>query len=419
MRLLIIFLLASLGTYGQKSYSLEECIALAQQQHPDVLLQNLNIARAENTLRQSVKSRIPVVSGSVSTGLNGGRSIDPFSNSFVQRTISYNSFGMSAGGSLFNGFSLHNQVERNRRNKEAEQIQLETVRKEIKIAVIESYANVVVSRKLIRLQEESVQDLTTQAEAIQERVKEGVMASYSLTETQAQLATARFELVSAENNYRLAKSALAQLMMIKEDFEVDIPEIPSSVLVPETHGIHPALQVWDLRIRAAEYGVALARAEKYPRLSLNLGLGTSYSSAAIGEFSYTKQLSHNFNQFASLGLSIPLFSNGLINARMDAARMEEKITRKQREKTEIQLSQQAETLKLEVAFLEEKLKSATVNTQAQALLYESAKEKFKEGLVNQLELNTYRLNREKSQVQFIQTQYELYFRNEVLKEFLD
>ncbi len=419
MRLLIICLLACAAAYGQKSYTMAECIARAQQQNPDVLLQNLNISRAENTLVQSLKSRLPAVSGSVSSGLNGGRSIDPFSNSFVQRTISYNSFSVSTNWTLFNGFALRNQMERNRENKEAEQFQMEVVRKEMKLAVIEAYANVVIRQELIRLQREGVDDLLNQIQAVKERIKEGVMAAYNLIETEAQLANARFELTNAENNYRLTKKLLAQLMMLDEDVEVVVPELSQPRIVPRGNGLHPALQVWDRRILSAQFGVDIARAERYPRLFLNLGLGTSYSSGAVSEFSYLQQLSHNFNQFAGLGLSLPLFSNGQVNARIDVAGIEEKIVRTQRQKTEIQLTRQTETLKLELASLKEKLKSAEVNLKAQNHLYEGAKEKFKEGLVNQMELNTYRLNREKANAQFIQTQYELYFKNEILKELLD
>lgn len=418
MRLLIICLLASWVSYGQQSYTLEECITRAQQQHPDVLLQNLNVARAENTFSQSVKSRIPVISGSVSTGLNGGRSIDPFSNSFVQRTISYNSFGLSGNWTVFNGFSLRNQMGKNRINAETEQVQLEVVRKEIKLAVIDAYREVVISYELIRLQQEGVQDLLDQTEAVRERVKEGMMASYSLIETEAQLAEARFEQATAENTYRLAKAVLAQLLMTKEDFGVVVPDVSPLIVIPQSPGAHPILQVLDLRIRAAQYGIAVARAERYPRLSLNAGLGTSYSSGAVSEFNYFRQLGHNFNQFVGLGLSVPVFSNGLATARIEAAGIEEKITRRQKEKAEFQLNQQVETLQLELSSLREKLKSAEINGKAQSRLYEGAKEKFKEGLINQLELNTYRLNMEKVRVRYIQTQYELFFKNEMLKEFL-
>lgn len=418
MRGLLFCLLFSLGASAQKSYTLAECIDLARQHHPDVALQNLIISRAQNTLEQSLKSRLPTVSGSVSSGLNGGRSIDPFSNGFVQRTISYNSFNVSTGWVLFNGFSLRNQIEKNRENKITEEWQMEVVRKDMALAVTEAYANAVINRELIRLQQESLQDLLNQAASVKEQIKEGVMASYALTEAEAHLANARFELIQVENNYLLAKKMLAQLMMTNEDFEVLVPQVTLPPLVPRAGGLHPALRVWDRRIRAAQIGVAMARAERYPRLSVNLGLGTSYSSGAVSEFSYLQQLSYNFNQFAGLSLSMPLLF-GQAGTRINAAKVEEKIVHTQRKKTELQLTQQAEALKLELTTLEKKLQSAETNANAQTLLYEGAKEKFKEGLVNQLELNTYRLNMEKSKIQFTQTRYEIYFKYLALKEFMN
>lgn len=419
MKGLIFFLLLCISASAQKSYSLAECIAQAQQQNPDVLLQSLQISRAGTTLDQSLKSRLPIVSGSVSSGLNGGRSIDPFTNSFVQRNISYNSFNVSTSWPLFNGFSLRNQIEKNRVNKEAEQVQLEVVRKEMKLAVIEAYGNVVIRHELIRLQREGLQDLQEQAVSVKERTKEGLMASFSLIETEAQVANARFELTIAESNHLLAKKLLAQLMMTDDDFEVRVPQLSLLLSVPKNAEQHPALQLWDERIRSARYGVDIARAERYPRLFLNLGLGTSYSSGAVNEFSYFQQLGHNFNQFAGLSLSIPVFSNGQTASRIEVARIEEKIVRIQKNKAEIQLNSQIETLKLELTTLKEKFNSAEINLEAQTQLYEATKEKFKEGLVNQMELNTYRLNREKAQLQHIQTRYELYFKNKILETFFE
>src|SRR5690606_2172761 len=124
----------------------------------------------------------------------------------------------------------------------------EVVRKEIKLAVIEAYSQSIISRELIRLQEENVQDLMEQRESVREQVKEGIMASYNLTETEAHLANARFEMVSAENNYRLAKAVLARLMMLTEDFEVVPPEIPPFIHIAQDPGTHPALEALDLRI---------------------------------------------------------------------------------------------------------------------------------------------------------------------------
>lgn len=419
MRFLFLFLVMSVNLFAQKKYTLEECLSRALSFHPDVMLQNLTILRAENAVEQSQQNRYPKLSGSVSTGLNGGRSIDPFSNSFVQRTVSHNSLGLSGSWNLFNGFALKNQVVRNKINAEAEHIQMELVKRELKISVIEAFMNVVLNTKLVDIQLENEKELLTQLEAIHERIKEGIMAGYNKTETEAQLANTRFELVNSQNNLKLSKAALAQWMMLKEPIEIRMSETTQNkqeILKPALSS-HPSLRILDKRIQAARYGIAIAQAEKLPRLSLNAGLGTSYSSVAAGEFAYFRQLGHNFNQYLGLSLLVPVYTHAY--TRIEAARIEEKMAFRQKEKQELQLQQQIDNSLLAISTLKEKGKSASVNAAAQSVLYEGAKEKYKEGLINNLELNTYRLNLEKAKTQEIQTRVEEFYATEKLKVLME
>lgn len=407
---------------GQKAYTLEECINLAQSRHPDVIIQNLNILRSQSTLEQTRKSRFPTVSGSLSNGLNGGRSIDPFSNSFVQQTISYSSYGLSGNWNVYNGSSIKYQIQQNKLGLEAEQIQLLQVKRDLKFAVIEAFMNVMINGQLLKIQKENKNDLLSQLESINERIREGVLASYNRTETEAQLANLNFEIVNAENNLKLSGIALGQLMMLKDEVKITVPENTEKVKIVDRRqnlNFYPALRVLDKQIASAKYGINLAKAERLPKVSLNGSLGTSYSSAAVGEYSYFRQLGYNFNQYLGMSLSIPIYSSGLTQTRIEAAKIEERIVRQQKEKQSIQLNQQVESLNIEIESLREKLKSSTANVQAQEKLYAGAKEKYKEGLINNLEVNTYRLNLEKAKIQQAQTQCELYFKSEILETFFE
>ena len=75
---------------------------------------------------------------------------------------------------------------------------------------------------------------------------------------------------------------------------------------------------------------------------------------------------------------------------------------------------------MEQAFLStrmayEKLSGAGLNLKAQQLAFESASERFNEGLLNSTELNTFRTNLEKAKSNLIQVQYEFQFRKRVLE----
>lgn len=98
---------------AQSRFSLNQCIEYAYKQNFDVKLKELRLKQSVNTLEQSEKAIYPNLSGSFSQGINSGRSIDPFTNGFIQRTISSNSFGANANFTIFNGFSLKNQIIQN------------------------------------------------------------------------------------------------------------------------------------------------------------------------------------------------------------------------------------------------------------------------------------------------------------------
>ena len=55
----------------------------------------------------------PYLNGNLSHGYNFGRTIDPFTNQFVESSaIRSNSFGLSTGMVLFNGFQNHLNLRR-------------------------------------------------------------------------------------------------------------------------------------------------------------------------------------------------------------------------------------------------------------------------------------------------------------------
>ena len=122
MRYFLLFCLFYLDLNAQKAYTLEECIETAFRQSPDIQLQNLVTLQASDAYSYSKKNIYPTVSGNFSQGMNGGRSIDPFTNSFIQRSISSNSIGVGTNLTIFNGFALKNQIALNKNGFDTEKM---------------------------------------------------------------------------------------------------------------------------------------------------------------------------------------------------------------------------------------------------------------------------------------------------------
>lgn len=66
--------------------------------------------QAEVNIKQTKANLLPNLSDNLIHGINQGRSIDPFTNQFVNQSINYADYGLSSGIVLFNGFNLQNTV---------------------------------------------------------------------------------------------------------------------------------------------------------------------------------------------------------------------------------------------------------------------------------------------------------------------
>jgi outer membrane protein len=409
----------------QQRFSLNQCIEYGYKQNFDVKLKELRLKQTENTLQQSQKAIFPNLSGSFSQGINSGRSIDPFTNGFIQRTISSNSFGANANFTIFNGFSLKNQIIQNQYNSEADQVEIQRAKNELRIRITLAYMQVLMNQELSKIAQEQIQNIQSQYERAKALVNEGNMPKTNLIDLDAQLATAEYDALNAKNNIDVSKLSLAQLMAFPNFMAFDIENNSieeKTVLLNDTYlqnilsGFYfqPMIKSAELRVRSANIGIKLAEAGKYPTVSLGAGFGSAYSSAAAKEYNYFNQLGFNLNQFARLSINIPIYTNGQVKGRITNAQINQRIVETQLSQTKLQIKQEIEQVYLTAKIAQEKLKAAQRQVSAQQIAYDSAKDRYLEGLLHAIELNTFRINLEKAKSNLIQSKYEFYFRKTVL-----
>src|SRR5690606_13946538 len=90
----IILLFFSTGTFAQKVLTLEESIALAIKNSIEVAQFDLQSDAAKINYNQAKLNRLPSIDGNITHGINQGRSIDPFTNSYVNQKINYANYGI-------------------------------------------------------------------------------------------------------------------------------------------------------------------------------------------------------------------------------------------------------------------------------------------------------------------------------------
>lgn len=426
---LLLFFCWAMEVSAQNRFSLEQCVEYAYKQSFDIRQRLLKIKQTENALRQSKQAVYPNLSGSFSQGLSSGRSIDPFTNDFIQHTISSNSVSFGTNVMLFNGFAMKNQILQNSYNLQADEWDMQRGKVELRNRITLAYMQVLMSQELWKINQEQVRSMQLQIDRVKELVKEGNMPHTNLTDLDAQLATAEYEALNMKSNIELARLALAQLMAYPSynSFEIEpVPFYEKNIIIDEQYlqevtaalNDQPVIKNADWRLRSSVVGIKIAQAARYPSISLGAGMGTAYSSAAAREYNYFNQLNFNLNQYARLNINIPIYSNGQVKGRINNAIIGRQMAETQLSQSRLQLKQEIEQAYLTARIAQEKLTSAQRQLAAQQTAFDSARERFLEGLIHAIELNTFRLNLEKANSNFIQAKYELLFRKMLLDYYL-
>lgn len=372
--LLTIFILMVWEGFAQNkpeiSYSLEECISIALQNNLDVKATNLNANREKINHQQSKANLLPSINGNMNLGVNTGRSIDPFTNDFINQELTFSNLGLNLDATIFNGFRLLNTVKQNKLNRLAAEMEKEAAQQNLVLRVTLAYLQVSNAKDNLKLAEQRLETTVKQIK-IQEEFynnESGNPADY--TDILAQKTIDETSILVAQSAFNNAKINLIRLLNLDDNPNIDT----SGALMDITNYSLSADEVFndalnnlatfkasELRIDAAKKGVSIAKAQFTPEFSIFAGVNSNYSSAAetfndigsnivdTGDFvtvngqdfpvfseqtnfsaekiSFEDQLDNNLSTVIGVSVNIPLF-NGFRaknNVALQKVRVEESI----------------------------------------------------------------------------------------------
>src|SRR5689334_5354675 len=108
----VVILFFSTSARAQ-TYSLQPCIDSALKNDIPVQQSGLTARAAEINLKQSRNNLLPDLNANVNHGMNSGRSIDPFTNTYVNQSVNTASYALNSGIIVFNGLNLQNIIRQN------------------------------------------------------------------------------------------------------------------------------------------------------------------------------------------------------------------------------------------------------------------------------------------------------------------
>ena len=358
----IIFLLLLSTAANAQRYTLQQCLDTALAKNIGVKQTGLQAEAAAVNLKQARANLLPDLNANFNHGINQGRSIDPFTNTYVNQSVNYASYGLSSGVVLFNGFNLQNSVKQNAYAYDASRMEWQQARDNLTLNVILAYLSILNNEDQVSAATKQKELSNTQLERLEILDKQGAISPSMVSDVKGQLMNDELNILNLRNQLETSKLALAQLMNVPYSSSLSVERINAEEFL--THYAQSSSDVFqnalqqfslvksvELRKKSAEYGLKAAKGLLYPSLILGSNMQTNYSSIAAnatGKIPYRDQLDNNIFYTLNVGLRIPIFNSFRAKNNIKLADIAVRNSELVEEGTKVQLRQQIEQARRDV-----------------------------------------------------------------------
>jgi len=400
LSLLLAFLTIAFSFAQDKKWTLQECIDHASENNLSVQRAKFTTDLRKEDIASAKGNKLPGVNANASQNFN-------FGSTFIQgiglATIDNrsNNLGINASITVFDGFRIKNRYDQSKVAYEASKLDLEKMRNDISLNIVNSYLNVLFSKENLKIAEINDENA----------------------------------IVTAQNNVDLALLTLSQILQIP-NAGFDIQEVPVNIekvalLYNNTNEIfekavnnQPEIKSAELGVESALVNIEIAKADYLPTLTLFGGLSTFYrhqqgikddKNSPINQFPFFTQLENNFGQNFGLSLNIPVFSRNQVKTNVNRAKINQKVS-------EITLSDQKQALReaIERAYINAKAtlkeyEAAKKSVDAQELSFEYAQQRYNLGVTNSFDFEQVKNRLVNAQATLARAKYNFVFRTKLLE----
>lgn len=458
--ILFLFFYCYTNSFGQvqKSWSLEQCIDYAVKNNIQIKQNQLNTELSRLNLMQSEAAILPNVNGNASHNYNFGQTIDPFTNQFATNQVLSQNFSISSSVNLFNGLRNYYTIKQNQIALAAGNFDTDKMRNDISLNVAGAYLQILFNQELLGIAQNQTELTGLQIERTKKLVDAGALPKGSILDVEAQKASEELDVVKAQNQLDLSYLLLTQLLNLDSTNGFSIVQ-PTMNIANETiitsdvslifsgaMKMLPEIKSAELKLKSAENGVAAAKGNIYPRLTLNGSLGTGYSGARerlvgtpqlsgyspagftsandtvlIPQYNsvyektpFADQINQNSNKSIGFYLTVPIFNGLQTQTNINKAKISKQNAQYNLDLAKIQLQK---SIQQAYADANAALKRYYASGKAVDALQESFKyteEKFNVGLINPLDYNISKNKLVKAQSDLLQAKFDFVFKTKIL-----
>jgi len=436
---LLVVLITSFSFSQEKKWTLQELVNYALENNISVKQAELVNQTNEQNIISSKGQKLPSFSANLSHNMSVGN-LEIFTNNFVDQTNHSTNLGVTISQTIFNGFRNTNLYKQSQLNLEASQLELDRIKDDISLNVVNSYLNVLFNKENLSVAQAQFSFSEKQLGQVKELVNAGVQPRGNLLDVEATLANDEQRVIAAENNLVLAKLTLAQLLQLpSEGFDIEEVEVgsPSEQLLYEnSNSIYSVAVENRSEIKSAEKNIEVAKlsteiskAGYYPSLtaSYSYGTGSRFSNLnrvetdAFGNITNVIREEPIFTQFEnnlahSLGvnLSIPIFSRHQNKTSVANSKIQEENAMLNLEQAKLTLQANIERAFADARAALKTYAAAQKSLDSQKLAFENAQERYNIGAMNSFDLEQARNRLVNAEASLINAKFDFVFKTKVL-----
>jgi len=310
-------------------WDLQTCLDYAKKNNININSLRLSARTAEQNYLLSRAQREPNLTGGVGLTYTHSKNANPVVGGFQTQSSFSNSLSLSSGVTLYNGGFINNDIRQKNLEIESANLGILQGENDITLAITQAYLNILLARENVVYLQDLLNTSIAQVEQGKKEYDAGSIARNAYIQLQAQNATDKYNLVTAQNSVRQNKLTLKQILQlpIPDTFDIVSPDtIVSKEAVPALDEVigtalknRPEVKNGELGIEISRYDFLKAKAGYLPILTASGNLSSGYSNNNTSD--YFKQLDNNFFQQAGLSLSIPIFNRRQVKTNVENTRI--------------------------------------------------------------------------------------------------
>jgi len=445
-------LLAFTSAQAQQPWTLEQCVKRAEEKNIAMLNAALDAELAGQAKDQAYWDLLPDLNAGATHGYNYGRVVDRYTNTFATDRVQTDNLYLVSSVSLFESFRKQNTIKRSGVDAEAAAKGIEAARNDIRLAVVQAFLDVVGLRERRAAAEAQAGSTRQQIERTTALVNAGRLARADLLALEAQLAQEEYTVIDLSNQHDQRMLALARALQLDAEetrtFDVTAPAITETLIqapaitadevLRNVLRSNPAYSQVELQASSAQLSVSIAKAGVIPTLTLNGSMGTGYSGRnyePVGDpvqgapqligytesdelvyaptyaygtelVPFSRQLDENLNRSFSFTLNVPLFNNMRNRYTIAQARVQHEKARNTviTVRNDLQRDVLDALVMLRSAYSQ--FHAAEKSVEASTLSQEFAEERFAQGVITSIELNTTKVALNRATADLINAKYQ-------------